>query len=144
MRCPKCNERFQPSGSLEAGNLNVRCPHCAARKRQKRAARSAANIELPMDPLGGPSGNWIWITALAGGAVLLALVCMGLLGAGIVHLGSPRNVATPAKAPTTHNAPTRISSPDPEARPEPGQPFAPEVPDAGKPLPRNNDNDWDR
>jgi hypothetical protein len=148
MRCSKCKERYQPGGSLEASNLDVRCPHCAQRKRQKRAARAnSGGFDLPIDPFTGPSSNWIWITALAGGAVLLVLICLGVAGLGLFHVGSPRNAATPAKAPTTQHGPTRISSPSPGEDRKPAQ-ISPEMPDDGnpaeRPRPRANDNDWDR
>src|SRR2546423_15346613 len=80
LRCPKCQGRYQPAGSLEAGDLDTRCPHCA-RKKQKRAARARPVVDIPAEAGGTAGSNVIWLGAvLAGAAVLVPIMGAVLLG----------------------------------------------------------------
>jgi hypothetical protein len=132
LRCPKCQGRYRPAGSLETGDLDTRCPHCARqRQKQKRADQAVADL-----PAGGSSSGIVWLSALIAGSFVVGMICVALIVMGLGRLNqSPSTTPTP-KAPATHTAPTTTSPPSHRKPPKPSdgdQPLAPE---------RGNDPDW--
>jgi hypothetical protein len=142
LRCPKCQGRFEPAGSIDAGNLDTRCPHCALarqKKKQKRAGRST--FDLPPDVVAGSYSPVVWVSAAIGGAMLLLIITVAIIAAVAARF----NKNDDATAKPASNRPAAVSKPN--TTPRDKEPtVAPEVPpaDGVAPAPRVNDNNWDR
>ena len=130
LRCPTCQRRYQPGGSLEAGDLNTRCPHCARREARRELKKPVYNV--PADR----GSRMVWVAAAVAGASLLLIAIVLGIGYAVTHANAPSSEpASRGKAParaTSKGDPIRIPAPPPTTEP------APRGPD------RTNDNDWDR
>jgi hypothetical protein len=134
LRCPKCQGRYQPIGSLESGDLDTRCPHCARQKEKKQLKRAAREAVLAPDLGGNTGSNVVLVSALLAGAVLVILVVV-IIVVGAMHSGESRGAAGPAAATSPHRTPTTTSTPPRSAR-------KPRTDREDPPPERFNDPNW--
>jgi hypothetical protein len=134
LRCPKCQGRYQPVGSLESGDLDTRCPHCARQKEKKQLKRAAREAVLAPDMAGSAGSNVVWVSAALAGAVLLVILIVVIV-VGALHSGDSRGPAVPTNTPTSHRTPTTIPSPPRSTR-------KPRTDREDPPPERFNDPNW--